>query len=133
MFKEFGKNFKKYFDYLMTVNFKELFVNTVILLLILVLAAFVFMPLGLIQDLVRNAITMTTEFTGKGDEIFNFVFRLIGTIGFFLSFIYLFNRRLRDIDAFKEQVDDSIKGKKENYKKEETKEEFDMPKAKEQK
>ncbi len=130
MFKEFGKNFKKYFDYLMTVNFKELFVNTVILLLILILSAFVFMPIGLIQDLFRNAITMTTEFSGKGDEIFNFVFKFIGTICFFLSFIYLFNRRLRDIDAFKEQINESIKPKKETSKKEEIKEEFDMPKAK---
>ena len=103
MFKDFGKNFKNYFDYLMTVNFKELFINVVILFCIIVLAAFVFVPVGIIQDLVRSMVTLFYSFSVTGDKLFNIVFLLISTIGFFLAFIYLFNKRFSDIEAFKKQ------------------------------
>ncbi len=132
MLKNFCKNFKKYFDYLMTVNFKELFINTVILFCIIVLAAFVFIPVGIVQDLVRNMITMITPFTGKGDEIFNFVFLFISTVGFFLAFIYLFNKRFNDLDAFKSQVKNEIKAKKINNESKDD-DDFDLPKAKNEK
>ena len=74
MFKDFGKNFKNYFDYLMTVNFKELFINVVILFCIIVLAAFVFVPVGIIQDLVRSMVTLFYSFSVTGDKLFNIVF-----------------------------------------------------------
>lgn len=128
MFKEFGKNFKKYFDYLMTVNFKELFVNTVIIFCILVLSAFVFVPVGIIQDVVRSMITLVSPFTGKGDEIFNFIFLFISSVGFFLAFIYLFNKRFNDIEAFKNQV--KVKVKKSAGSDDKDDEELELPKSK---
>lgn len=133
MFKDFGKNFKKYFDYLMTVNFKELFVNTVILFCIIVLAAFVFIPVGIIQDLVRSMLTLVTPFSENGDEIFNLVFLFISTVGFFMAFVYLFNKRFNDLDAFKEQVKDGKKLEKKDTNKKEKDDDFEMPKAKDEK
>lgn len=133
MFKDFGKNFKNYFSYLMTVNFKELFINTVILFCIIVLSAFVFVPVGIVQDLVRSMVTLVTPFSGKGDEIFNFVFLFISTVGFFLAFIYLFNKRFYDLDAFKNQVKDEKTIVKKTTDKETKDDEFEMPKAKNEK
>ena len=88
MFKNFGKNFKKYFDYLMTVDYKELFINTVILLCIMALSGFVFVPIALIRDWVSNMVTMVTPFSENGVKIFNFVFLSISTICTFLGFVF---------------------------------------------
>ena len=41
MLKKFWKRFKDYFSYLMTVDFKELFINLVILVCIILLSSFV--------------------------------------------------------------------------------------------
>ena len=130
MFKDFGKNFKNYFDYLMIVNFKELFINVVILFCIIVLAAFVFVPVGIIQDLVRSMVTLFYSFSVTGDKLFNIVFLLISTIGFFLAFIYLFNKRFSDIEAFKKQVKDEKRIEKNNSDVKENVEELEMPKTK---
>ncbi|MGN1371929.1 MAG: hypothetical protein ACI4XM_06630 [Candidatus Coprovivens sp.] len=130
MFKDFGINFKNYFDYLMTVNFKELFINVVILFCIIVLAAFVFVPVGIIQDLVRSMVTLFYSFSVTGDKLFNIVFLLISTIGFFLAFIYLFNKRFSDIEAFKKQVKDEKRIEKNNSDVKENVEELEMPKTK---
>ena len=130
MVKDFGKNFKNYFDYLMTVNFKELFVNVVILFCIIVLAAFVFVPVGIVQDLVRSMVTLFYSFSVTGDKLFNIVFLLISTIGFFLAFIYLFNKRFSDIEAFKKQVKDEKRIEKNNSDVKENVEELEMPKTK---
>lgn len=130
MFKDFVSNFKKYFQYLMTVNFKDLFVNTVILFCIIVLSAFVFVPVGIVQDLIRSMATIISPFSAKGDEIFNFVFLLISTIGFFLVFIYLFNKRFNDLEEFKKQVKDNKKIEKKVISKNASEDEFEMPKKK---
>ena len=132
MFKNFGKNFKKYFDYLMTVDYKELFINTVILLCIMALSGFVFVPIALIRDWVSNMVTMVTPFSENGVKIFNFVFLSISTICTFLGFVFLFNKRFNDMDAFKEQVKEGNKAKKSENKNED-KDELDMPKAKNEK
>ena len=114
----------------MTVNFKELFINVVILFCIIVLAAFVFVPVGIIQDLVRSMVTLFYSFSVTGDKLFNIVFLLISTIGFFLAFIYLFNKRFSDIEAFKKQVKDEKRIEKNNSDVKENVEELEMPKTK---
>ena len=58
MFKKFLKNFKNYIEYLMTVNFKELFVNVAILFCIIVLASFMFIPIDMVQELFRSLINL---------------------------------------------------------------------------
>ncbi len=132
MVKNFIVNLKKYVDYLMKVNFKELFVNVVILFCILVLAAFVYVPVGLVQELVRSFIVIFISFTEVSVKLFNWSFNLISLVLAVLAFIYLFNKRFSDIEFFKKQV----QGKNEKLKivvDSEKGEELELPKSKDDK
>lgn len=134
MFKNFLKNFRAYIDYLMTVEFKELFANVGILFCIIMLSLFTFLPVSIVQDFVKSIIlTIINAFEGSQGDIFNIVFYAIGIFVSFLSFMYLFNRRFEDLEAFKEQVKKNkteTKSKKVNDKKDE---DLDLPKEKDSK
>lgn len=129
MFKKFLKNFKIYIDYLMTVNFKELFVNVAILFCIIVLASFVFIPIDMIQEFIRSLINLFVVLSETTIWLFDTFFLLVSTVFAVLAFIYLFNKRFDDMEAFKNQV------KNKDSKKKSTKEDddFELPKAKETK
>lgn len=129
MFKKFLKNFKIYIDYLMTVNFKELFVNVAILFCIIVLASFVFIPIDMIQEFIRSLINLFVVLSETTIGLFDTFFLLVSTVFAMLAFIYLFNKRFDDMEAFKNQV------KNKDSKKKSTKEDddFELPKAKETK
>ncbi len=104
MIKKFGINFKKYFDYLMSVNFGDLFVNVLILICILLLSTFVFVPVGLVEGLLRDFIQLFVTLPAVFLNIYAWLFTLISTLFAVLSFIYLFNKRFEDIEAFKKQL-----------------------------
>lgn len=129
MFKKFFKNFKSYIDYLMTVNFEELFVNVVILFCIIVLASFMFIPIDMVQELFRSLINSFVVLNETAIGLFDTFFLLVSTVVAVFAFIYLFNKRFEDMEAFKEQV------KNKDSKKKTTKEDddFELPKAKETK
>ena len=130
MLKKFGKRFKDYFSYLMTVDFKELFINVIILLCILLLSSFVFVPVGLVESLIRDFIFLFITLDSFVLQLYNWLFDLIATLGSVYAFIILFNKRFEDIEAFKKQV----KGKPQETKvQEETKkdDELELPKTKE--
>lgn len=132
LWNDFFGNFKKYINYLMEVNFKELFVNTVILFCILVLSAFVYIPIGLISDLIRGFITIFISFGGVPSLLYSWGFSLLSAICAFMSFMYLFNKRFSDLEAFKTQV----REKKEEVKEEKQSknaDELELPKAKDSK
>lgn len=136
--KEFFGNFKQYLDYLMTVNFKELFVNVLILFCIIVLSFFVYIPVGVVQELIRSFIVVYATFSDLALQLFNWLFLLISTILAIMLFGYLFNKRFSDIEEFKKQVKDSLKSDKNDDKKDskikevnkDNKEEFELPKKK---
>lgn len=134
MFKNFLKNFKAYIDYLMTVEFKELFLNVGVLFCIIMLSLFTFFPVSIIQDLVKSIIlTIINAFEGSQGDIFNIVFYVIGIVLSFISFMYLFNMRFEDLEAFKDQVKknkSNSKSKKDNDKKDD---DLDLPKEKDNK
>lgn len=135
MFKEFLKNLKEYIDYLMKVNFKELFVNTIILVCILILSSFVFVPIGIFQDVIRSFITIFVNFSLIFGLIYNWIFYLISFICFLLAFVYMFNKRFSDIEELKNSIDNKNvkKLKIEQNKNNKEKEEFELPKKKESK
>ena len=56
LFVNFKGNFKKYIDYIMSVNFGELFINVLILICILLLSTFVFVPIGMVESIIRDFI-----------------------------------------------------------------------------
>lgn len=132
MLNKFKTNFKKYFDYLMTVNFGELFINVLILLCILLLSTFVFIPVGLIESLIRDFIILFVTLPTIVLSIYSWIFNLISTVLTFLAFIYLFNKRFDDIEAFKKQLKEKPQVKEENDAKT-SEEELELPKTKETK
>lgn len=130
MFKDFVSNLKKYIDYLMKVNFKELFVNTVILFCILVLAAFVFIPIGIIQDIIRTFIIIFVDFSSVFGLLYNWIFYLFSFICAFFAFVYMFNKRFSDIEALKKQINDKEKSIERNKNTKKDEDEFELPREK---
>lgn len=102
--KKFLKNLKQYVNYIMKVNFKDLLVNVVILGCIVLLSVLVYLPVGLIEDLIRSFIVIWMPFEGVPAILFTWTFSLISFICAVIAFIFLFNKRFEDIEAFKEQV-----------------------------
>jgi len=105
LLKKFIKNFKEYINYLMKVNFKQLFVNTIIILCIVLLSALIYVPVGIIQDLIRSFIVIFVHMVGVPALLFTWIFRVIGALSFVIAFMILFNKRFEDLEAFKNQVD----------------------------
>lgn len=125
MLKKFWKTLKDYVNYLMKVDFKELFINTIILICLVILAAFVYIPIGLVQDLIRNLLSIFINMGGIFGLIYTWLFSLIGAIAAILAFIYLFNKRF---DSIKNESNKESSNKKESKEKEE---DLDLPKVKE--
>ncbi len=124
----FFKNAKEYGKYLMKVDFKALFANTIILICILIIAAFAYVPVGMIEDLVRSFIVVFVPMTGVFALLFTWVFRVIGACCSIYLFMWLFNYRYNYVEN---DVTDPMNGSitKKEIKKE--KEELDLPKVKE--
>ena len=125
MIKKFFKTLKDYINYLMKVDFKELFINTVILICIVILSAFVYIPVGMIKDLLHNLLSIFISFNNIFGLIFIWIFNLISAILAILAFMYLFTKRFESIKYNKDQT-----SKKENTK-DKDKENLDLPKVKE--
>ena len=128
MLKTFIKTLKEYVNYLMKVDFKELFANTVILVCILILAAFVYIPVGIVQDLIRNLLTIFINLNGMIGLIYTWTFSVIGAIVAILAFIYLFNKRYESIQ--KSDEDTKENNNKLNNKTSKDKEDLELPKVK---
>ena len=128
MLKTFIKTLKEYVNYLMKVDFKELFANTVILVCILILAAFVYIPVGIVQDLIRNLLTIFINLNGIIGLIYTWTFSVIGAIVAILAFIYLFNKRYESIQ--KSDEDTKENNNKLNNKTSKDKEDLELPKVK---
>jgi len=104
MIKKFIENVKKYCDYLMTVNFGDLFINVLVLICILLLSTFMFVPVGLISTLIRDFIMLFGSISDLFLSIYDWIFTLISTVLTFIAFMYMFNKRFEDIEGFKKQI-----------------------------
>jgi hypothetical protein len=82
-----------YLKYIVKVGFKELFFDVLILVLMVVIAAFAYIPVGLVQDLVRSLIITFVPLTGIAFSLFDWLFALIKAVCALLLFMYLFNMR----------------------------------------
>ncbi len=125
----FFKNLKPYGKYIMKVDFKSLFANTIILLCMMIIAAFAYVPVGIVEDLIRSIIVIAISFDGVFALIFAWIFRLIGALCSIYVFMWLFNYRFNYIEN---DVTDPFKGnvsKKE--KANEAEEDLELPKVKE--
>lgn len=129
MFKKFGTNVKKYVDYLMTVNFVDLFINVVVLVCILLLSLFMFVPIGMVASLLGDFITFFIEGNVIISKVIQWISSLISTVLALFAFVYMFNKRFEDLEKFKEQVEN----KPQNKEKINAEDELDLPKAKDDK
>ncbi len=106
MMKDFGGNVKKYIDYIMKLGFGDLFIQFLILVIILVLACFVYVPVGLVQDLLWSIVNIMGNIPVIVFSIYNIVFSLLSFVLAALAFMYLFNKRYSDVEKeIKEQKD----------------------------
>ena len=129
MFKKFGTNVKKYVDYLMTVNFVDLFINVVVLVCILLLSLFMFVPVGMVSSLLGDFITFFIEGNVIISKVIQWISSLISTVLALFAFVYMFNKRFEDLEKFKEQVENKSQKKEEIN----AEDELDLPKAKDDK
>ena len=126
LFVNFKGNFKKYIDYIMSVNFGELFINVLILICILLLSTFVFVPIGTVESIIRDFIGLFGGMPNFLSSLIKFIFTVISTVVSVLAFVYLFNKRFEDIEAFKKHM--YVKPEEKVVKKEEA--ELELPKTK---
>ena len=56
MVKDFLKNGKKYIDYIMGLDFTELIINILEILGLVILSGLVYIPIGLVQDLIYEVV-----------------------------------------------------------------------------
>lgn len=129
-FKDFIKNGKQYIEYLMKVDFKELFVNVLILLCILVLSMFAYIPVGIVSGIIKNFIAIFPVFTPISILIYDWIFGVLGTAVSVIAFVILFNMRFDDLEYFKKQINEKPKKEEPKPNKEE---EIELPKTKKNK
>ena len=98
MLKDFLKNLKNYFSYIMKLGFGELFVQFLILLVIVVISCFIYIPIQLIQDLLLSILVLFIDGNSAVIPVYNVIFKVISTVCIFLGFIYLFNKRYDDVE-----------------------------------
>ena len=133
---DFFKNVKEYAKYLMKVDFKELFANTIILLCMLVIAAFAYIPVGILEDIIRTLIQITVSMSSTVNSVYAWIFKVFGACCSIYVFMWLFNKRYNYVNK---DVTDPLKGnivknngfKDQNEKGNSEKEEFELPKVKE--
>lgn len=123
--KDFFSNLKEYIKYLMKVDFKELFVNTVILVCLVVLAAFAYIPISVIQDLIYKFIQIFVSVGLIFGQLYNWIFQILSFIVALFAFMILFNMRFADIKNKKSE--NKVVVKKNGSDKTE---ELELPKAK---
>lgn len=141
LLSNFVYNLKMYLKYIVKVGFKELFFDVLILVLMAIIAAFAYIPVGLVGDLVRGFITSFVSLKGVGAALYNWLVLAFQGICSILLFMYLFNNRY-DFKNDKvvpiegsytlERKDDIELNNKDNKKvSKNEKNEFDLPKEKE--
>lgn len=93
LLSNFIYNLKMYLKYIAKVGFKELFFDVVILVLMAIIAAFAYVPIGLVEDLLRSLIVSFINSNNVAANIYIWIFALIKAVASLLLFIYLFNNR----------------------------------------
>ena len=143
-FSDFIYNLKMYFKYITKVGFKELFIDVIILIALAIISSFVYIPVGLVSELVRNLLSVMITFKGTFAEIYIWVFNVLSALAAIALFIYLFNNRY-DFKNGKvvpvegsytlERKEKKVEEPKENKSKEvqEKEVDLDLPKEKEEK
>lgn len=130
MFKNFVKNVKEYVNYLMKVDFRELFINVLILICILVLATFAYIPVGMVASVIKGLVAIFGIFSNVTLLIYDWIFNVLGLGVSVVAFVFLFNLRFADIENLKDQINDKPKEEDKSKKKDD---DIELPKTKKSK
>ncbi len=140
MLKRFLKVGKVYINYLTSIKFGELFKNFLILVALMALATLVYIPMGVIEDLIRSWILVVSTFDGISAEIFACVFKTLSFVSALIIFVILFVKEFEDLEAFKKRInglDEEPQANKKITNKDTSKKksnlEIELPKAKDSK
>lgn len=129
LIKTFLKNLKDYLSYLMKVGFGDLLIQFLTLVIILLLSCFIYVPIGLIEDIIISAMGFLGQVVNdKTYQILDLVFKIISFIFAMFAFMYLFNKRYDDIQKLKNDL--KYKGNKQNNNKKREVVDIELPKEK---
>ena len=129
LIKTFFKNLKDYLSYLMKVGFGDLLIQFLTLVIILLLSCFIYVPIGLIEDIIISAMGFLGQVVNdKTYQILDLVFKIISFIFAMFAFMYLFNKRYDDIQKLKNDL--KYKGNKQNNNKKREVVDIELPKEK---
>lgn len=128
---DFIKNGKKYLEYLMKLGFKDLFVNFIEIIMLVILACLVYLPIGIISDLMFQIINIFVVNNAYFLKVYDLIFSLISAILAVYLFVYMFNKRYANIEILRKEGKVEINNTtvRENVKKVDE-EEFELPKKK---
>ena len=122
--KKFGKNVKEYLKYIAGLKLGELLVNFVVLIILIIISAFIYIPVGVVFDLIRSFFNVFFIEHVIVSSLYTWFVGLVSAVLAFAVFVYLFNNRCESMRNNGE-VDKS--GKKVKVSEEE---ELELPKQK---
>ena len=125
--KKFINVGKNYINYIMKLGFKELFINFLELIMLVVLSLLILFPIESVKLLLLRILRLS----GSAAEIFDICFLAIEIFGGLLFFIYMFNKRYEDINLIRNNRNNRIADTSENNefaRIEVEKEDLDLPK-----
>lgn len=138
--KKFFKVSKHYINYLMKVGFKELLVNFVEIIVVVIIAGILYLPVGVLRDILYKLFVAIFKGTTLLYNIFDIGFAIIGLVICILFFMYLFVKRFENVEQLRSSREDKLytnngDSKKENniFERDVKEEELDLPKPKEEK
>ena len=111
MLKDFWKNLKEYIKVIFKLDFGELFVYILEMILTMVVGILTYYPVKLIRDLFVSIITLCGFTSGIAISVLDIIFNILTIICFVCTFIYCFNIRYGELKQ-------SEKEKKQNKEKE---------------
>ncbi len=97
MFKSFWNNLKNYINIIFKLDFGELFVYLLELILVIVTGLLTYIPVSLVKDLIFNIIALFNGNMNIVYNIINVIFSLISLFVFVVVFIYCFNIRYAEL------------------------------------
>lgn len=122
--EKFIKTLKDYINYLMKVGYKELFANTVVIFCLIVLSAFVYIPIDVVKSFIKDTLLLFAGFGDTFDAIFYWFFNIISALSAIFVFMILFNKRFESVKNA-QQENNKIKEKNE-----EGNDDLELPKSK---
>ena len=106
--KKFMKVAKNYINYIMKLDFKELFVNFIELIILIIIAMLLVFPVDLVRELLFKIIASVTGFGEGFYKIYDIIFTIIKAVVCFGFFIYMFNKRYEDISKIRPRRDEKM-------------------------